>query len=116
LSTPLPTDIKEDDFLNIYEDVDKRRDVDLNLNWVPAMELKLPASHGLTTPWRLSPRLIPAPRYESKRSKAIHNIRSTEPRINGERASLTSCDSKPTISIRLPAGSSHYIELEVEHP
>ncbi|KAH8590036.1 Six-hairpin glycosidase-like protein [Bisporella sp. PMI_857] len=112
LSTRLPTNIKEDDFLHIYEQVDKRKEG--SLVWVPAIHLEFPNSHGLSSPWKLSPRLIPTAQIEPKSFVAIHNVRSTIPIVEWERFfhlnSVHEC-----AMIRLPTGSTHHLELEVDH-
>lgn len=110
MSTRLPTDIREDDFLHVYEDVDNEREIDLK--WVSAKHMQFPTSHGLTPPWKLSPRLIPYPRLEPARFKAIHNARSTVPTADWERTLLASGDPTSPAVIRLPAGTSHHLELE----
>lgn len=110
-STTLPTDMVEDAFLHIYEKVSKDT---TEPDWKPAKSLVFPISHGLSAPWKLSPRLIPTPRYESVSSMAIHNIESTQPRADWERA-LLGLHNTNAEGICLPAGSSHHLELEVEN-
>ncbi|KAJ5371742.1 hypothetical protein N7517_003748 [Penicillium concentricum] len=109
-STILPTDISEDAFLHVYEKVGHMTQP----NWVPAKPLVFPTSHGLSAPWKLSPRLIPFPQYESVTFKSIHKIESNRSRADWEQALLGSDD---TISegILLPAGSRHHLELELEN-
>ena len=110
-TTLLRIDQKEDEFLHIYEDVNATRES--ALTWVRAKLLQLPKSHGLAPPWILSPRLIPAPKPSIKHFKAIHNIRSPLPRNDWESLLLPSSNSIK--DLRLPAGSSHHIEIETEH-
>ncbi|WQF77171.1 Putative six-hairpin glycosidase superfamily, alpha-L-rhamnosidase, six-hairpin glycosidase [Colletotrichum destructivum] len=107
-TTVLRVDQKEDDFLHIYEDVDASK-VSL-LDWVPAQPLDLPTSHGLTPPWILTPRMIPVPESVPVRPAAIHNLRSPIDYATWEQIVLGL--SGP---LRLPAGTSHHIEIEAEH-
>ncbi|KAJ5926245.1 Six-hairpin glycosidase-like protein [Penicillium verrucosum] len=110
-STTLPTNILEDAFLHIYEKVGQYT---TQPNWIPAKPLVFSTSHGLAAPWKLSPRLIPFPRYEPVTFKAIHNIESNQPRANWEEALLGPHDTTSE-GICLPAGSRHRLELEVEN-
>lgn len=112
-STRLPTNMPEDQFLHIYEEVDNSRAIE-EPAWVPAKELNFPTSHGVSAPWKLSPRLIPYPRYQAVTFKAIHNIESTVPRTDWEKALLKPRDKGCHSTILLPAGSRHHVELEVE--
>ncbi|KAH6662236.1 Six-hairpin glycosidase-like protein [Halenospora varia] len=108
LSTRLPIDNEEDAFLHVYENVDSKKDADIK--WVTAKKLNFPASNGESAPWKLSPRMIPTPKYQSRKFKEIHNIRSSESQSSWENVLLSS-----TTSLRLPAGTSHHVELEAEH-
>lgn len=110
LSTILRIDQPEDDFLNIYEDVDLARQPELE--WVPAQPIRLPKSHGLAPPWVLSPRLIPFPKTTRSNFKALHNVRSPVAQEAWEDFLLGSTAST---SLSLPAGTSHHIELEAPH-
>ncbi|KAG4433501.1 hypothetical protein IFR05_011010 [Cadophora sp. M221] len=112
LSTRLRTDLKEDDFLHIYEEVNISGS--RKLNWMLAKELQFPSSHGLSAPWKLSPRMIPPPRYEEATLKAIHNLRSSKSKSEWESALLGQNGSRGTAEISLRAGS-HHVELEVEN-
>ncbi|GJC92897.1 alpha-l-rhamnosidase [Colletotrichum higginsianum] len=107
-TTVLRVDQKEDDFLHIYENVDASK-VSL-LDWVPAQPLDLPTSHGLSPPWILTPRMIPVPESVPVRPAAIHNVRSPIDHAAWEQVVLGL--SGP---LRLPAGTSHHIEIEAEH-
>ncbi|KAH6706412.1 Six-hairpin glycosidase-like protein [Leptodontidium sp. MPI-SDFR-AT-0119] len=111
LSTLLRTDLKEDDFLHIYEAVNISGG--RGLNWMAAKELQFPSSHGLSAPWKLSPRMIPPPRYEEAIFKAIHNLRSSKSQSEWESVLLGPNDSRGKVNILLSAGS-HHVELEVE--
>ncbi|PVH77697.1 glycoside hydrolase family 78 protein [Cadophora sp. DSE1049] len=112
LSTRLRTDLKEDDFLHVYEEVSNAGN--RHLEWVAAKELKFPDSHGLSAPWKLSPRMIPTPRYERTTFKAIHNVRSSIPQSDWANALLRSTDSGCASEIQLPSGN-HHVEFEAEH-
>lgn len=103
----------EDQFLDIYEEVDNRRAIE-EPAWVPAKELDFPTSHGISTPWKLSPRLIPYSQYGTATFKAVHNIESTAPRADWEKAVLGPRDEGCHSTILLLAGSRHYVELEVD--
>ncbi|GJC87824.1 hypothetical protein ColLi_10662 [Colletotrichum liriopes] len=107
-TTLLRVDQKEDDFLHMYEDVNASK-ISL-LHWVPAKPLDLPTSHGISPPWILSPRMIPTPESVPVHPIAIHNIQSPIPRADWEQLVLG--QSSPLL---LPAGTSHHIEVEVEH-
>jgi hypothetical protein len=107
-STRLPTNSREDDFLHIYEDVDRRKDA--ALEWVPAKALKFHDSHGQSVPWRLSPRMIPQMVTEEKKFSTVHNVRSTVSEHDWNSLVTTQLIH----SIRLPAGSSHHVELEID--
>lgn len=113
----LPTHQKEDDFLHIYENVGSLSPDDLE--WFPAKCLKLPKSHGLGPPWRLVPRMIPEARITPTAFKAVHNVRSTISKQSWEVLLTNSLDNNSgdpeKKGIRLPAGTSHHIELEAPH-
>ncbi|KAF7718735.1 Alpha-L-rhamnosidase [Penicillium ucsense] len=112
-STRLPTNMPEDQFLQIYEQVDNSRAIE-EPGWLAAKELDFPASHGISAPWKLSPRLIPYPRYQAVPFKAIHNIESTVSRAEWEKVLLAPRDGGCHSTIFLPAGSRHRVELEAE--
>ncbi|KAK0100776.1 hypothetical protein ONS95_007225 [Cadophora gregata] len=111
-STRLRTDLKEDDFLHIYEEVNGAG-ID-RLRWVAAKEMQFPTSHGLSSPWKQSPRMIPGPRYQSAKFKAVHNIRICISQVDWEKALLGTSEIGSGVVMRPPAGS-HHVELEVEH-
>ncbi|KAL4876474.1 Six-hairpin glycosidase [Aspergillus karnatakaensis] len=111
--TTLRVDEPEDHFLHIYEKADPTGEP---LQWVPAEVLEYKISTGNSTPWKLSPRLIPPLRVErSAQITAIHNVDSAFS-SDTWRASLC---SEHTASDRhgllLPAGTQHALELEVPH-
>ncbi|KAF2822053.1 Six-hairpin glycosidase [Ophiobolus disseminans] len=110
-TTVLRIDQAEDDFLHTYENIDANRNQ--SLQWVSAKALELPKSHGLTPPWILSPRAIPIPTLSTRPFKAVHNIRSSVPQNEWEDLLLPYSGSGK--NLRLPAGSSHHIEVEAEH-
>ncbi|KAL6409172.1 Bacterial alpha-L-rhamnosidase [Ilyonectria robusta] len=113
VSARLPNDMKDDDFLHIFEDIDGRRCQ--YPKWVPAVSHKFLTSFGLATPWRLSPRLIPYPHLEASAFKAVHNISSSVSRSSWENMLLQPKEHNPDMSVLLPAGTVHHVELEVEH-
>ncbi|KAH6952064.1 Six-hairpin glycosidase-like protein [Fusarium avenaceum] len=110
----LRIDLKEDDFLHIYEDV--INNTNHHLEWVTAQCLNLPKSHGLGPPWKLAPRMIPFPKVTRAAIKDIHNVRSTlvpgawKRLLVGLSGSLDSATD-----LVLPAGTSHHVELEADH-
>ncbi|CEL06432.1 hypothetical protein ASPCAL09609 [Aspergillus calidoustus] len=116
-TTILPTEIKEDEFLHVYERVDGRCEL-ATPKWVQVEELQFPNSHGLSAPWKLSPRMIPLSRYQPGYFKSICTVSSALPRSDWERTLLEPGIKKSASSsssvIRLPAGSEHYLELEAD--
>lgn len=112
-SRKLRIDQKEDDFLHVYEDVNKST----GLEWVPAKVLDLPISHGIGPPWNLTPRMIPVPKTTRVSLKAVHNVQSSLPQEAWETILIntTRDDNSSAVSIRLPACSSHRVELEAHH-
>jgi hypothetical protein len=108
-STTLRIDEAEDDFLHIYERIDRTAGV--QLDWVPAVLLPFQNSTGVSPPWKLSPRLIPRLQCELAVFSSIHNIRSCISRAAWERSLLTT----PRQEVHLPPGTSHQLELEVPH-
>ncbi|KAH7152597.1 Six-hairpin glycosidase-like protein [Dactylonectria macrodidyma] len=114
LSRRLRIDQKEDDFLNVYEDVNINGNG--HLNWVAVQCLDLPKSHGISPPWVLSPRLIPFSQITPVALKAVHNIQSVVPRETWEGILIGLGKDQPTAkTLRLPAGTSHHLELEANH-
>jgi hypothetical protein len=77
-STILCVDQAEDDFLHIYEKID--RTVAGQLEWVPAVLLPFQNSTGFSPTWKLSPRLIPYMQRKQSHFSTIHNIQSCIPR------------------------------------
>lgn len=112
-STRLPVDMKEDDFLHIYELVHNSHAA--FLNWMAAKRLSFPMTHGLSPPWKLSPRMIPAQRQEPAYFKAVHNVHSCLSVNYWEKAIFQSKDHSYPTAIKLPAGTSHRLELEANN-
>lgn len=71
----LRVDEPEDDFLHIYEHV-ALPDTWADLTWVPDKLLEYQISTGNSTPWNLSPRLIPPMKHTVADFKAIHHLQS----------------------------------------
>ncbi|KAF3386927.1 hypothetical protein F1880_001323 [Penicillium rolfsii] len=113
-STILPVDQAEDDFLHIYEKVD--RTVAGRLIWVPAVLLTFQNSTGVSPPWKLSPRLIPCMQRTPSQFSAIHNIQSCIP-SHVWQANFTSAPQQSMMlqEIRLPPGTKHQLEIEAPH-
>ncbi|OAL47114.1 Six-hairpin glycosidase [Pyrenochaeta sp. DS3sAY3a] len=112
-TTRLPVNNAEDDFLHAYEAVDKTKDTDLT--WTSAKVLNFPASHGLSAPWNLSPRMIRTPETRPAYFKAIHNISSSIDAEQWKKAIIGPKNEEEDIRIYLPHGSKHHIELECDH-
>ncbi|KAL6408746.1 hypothetical protein AUP68_07692 [Ilyonectria robusta] len=109
----LRVDQKEDDFLHVYEDVNM--DHNERLDWMAAQCLDLPKSHGISPPWVLSPRLIPPSKITPVGFKAIHNIRSAVSKDTWDDILTKIRDGQSIAALRLPAGTSHHLELEANH-
>ncbi|KAL4881054.1 Six-hairpin glycosidase [Aspergillus karnatakaensis] len=112
-TTRLPTDDPEDDFLHIYERANGIYYL-ASPEWVPAKKLLFPSSHGLSAPWKLSPRVIPPSRYEPAKLKSICSLQSTLPQTEWKKVLLGVGPEDDSLTIRLPAGSRHYLEIEAE--
>lgn len=109
-STVLRVDLEEDQFLHTYENVDNTEES--ALNWVSAVPVEFPSSHGLSPPWNMRPRMIPRLRYSPAEFIAIHNLISTVTQEKLEQVLLGPNSAQQGTGLRLPAGSSHHIELE----
>lgn len=111
-STILRVDEPEDDFLHVYEFVGPhQRDT---WNWVPAKLLEYQTSTGNSTPWNLSPRLIP-PMDRSRQSfSTVRNVKSS---VSPAIWAATLCNSRveELQEIHLAPLSHHCIDLEVPH-
>ncbi|KAH9214231.1 Six-hairpin glycosidase-like protein [Leptodontidium sp. 2 PMI_412] len=112
-----------DVFMQIFERVDRRRDE--HLTWTRASVVVIPFEGvGLTSPWRLCPRMIPHQRRTPLTFHALHNVRSTVGAAAWEALLLPHADSTSTAAatgleqgaggLRLPSNSTHHLELEVE--
>lgn len=111
-STTLRVDEPEDDFLHIYENVCKVDDKPWD--WVPAKLLSYQISTGNSSPWNLSPRLIPRMRCEKATFSSVHSLRSCVPQIAWETQLIgipASLEGRE--GLRLPPGTNHHIDLEV---
>jgi hypothetical protein len=112
----LPCNIKDDDFLHIYEEVDRQRDQ--LRRWIPAKPYRYMASYGIGPPWKLTPRVIPFHRLEKIGFDSSHNIKSTVPEMEWAALLLHSNNddgsgASLSPSVTLPRGTSHHIELEM---
>ncbi|KAH7377485.1 Six-hairpin glycosidase-like protein [Cadophora sp. MPI-SDFR-AT-0126] len=107
--------IEDDLFLHIFEEVDRRNDS--TLRWISAKPHKIFTAFGLLSPWRLSPRQIPFAHLRQASFCAIHNVRSSSDSVgeNDWQACLLNKASSSNSPIRLAAGTTHHIELEVNH-
>ncbi|KIW05921.1 uncharacterized protein PV09_03114 [Verruconis gallopava] len=108
-STILPVNNAEDEFLHIFETVDKRND--LKLMWVPARVLKFPSSHGLSTPWKLTQRMIDTLDRKPSYFEELHNISSKVCKEHWQRILLRQGNVEHDAILRLPAGTVHHVEL-----
>ncbi|KAF5675537.1 rhamnosidase [Fusarium heterosporum] len=108
-STILRIDEPEDDFLHVYEQVGPSQNAEWQ--WVPAKFLEYQTSTGNSTPWNLSPRMIPPMRKIKRLFSAVRNVQSDVPQSTWELALLRSSDNCQ--DVRLNAQSEHCIDLEV---
>lgn len=106
----LPIDQAEDDFLHIYEKVDRDEKVTSSLVWTSAILLQFQNSTGVTAPWKLSPRLIPPMKVEKSQFKAIHNVESTLSSEIWER-NLMNLDDQESDLVLAP-NTKHQLDLE----
>ncbi|KAI1846235.1 hypothetical protein JX266_007760 [Neoarthrinium moseri] len=108
----LRIDEPEDDFLHIYEYVDKsqRR----LLEWVPAKVHEFMTSTGNATPWHLSPRIIPPMKREAAYASAVHHVQSNQSLLNWESVLLRAPGSQNSgQSLTLSPHSSHHFDVEM---
>ncbi|PVH74596.1 glycoside hydrolase family 78 protein [Cadophora sp. DSE1049] len=114
ISSSLPI-IEDDMFLHIFEEVDRRNDS--MLRWISAKPHKIFTAFGLLSSWRLSPRQIPFASFRPASFCAIHNVQSSSDSVgeNDWGACLLSNIRSNNSPIRLAAGTTHHIELEVSH-
>ncbi|KAH6871487.1 Six-hairpin glycosidase-like protein [Thelonectria olida] len=112
--TMLPVDQAEDDFLHVYEKESERGPGGAtSLEWASASLLRYQSSTGVTAPWKLSPRLIPAMSSEKIQFTEIHNLESS---VSADtwRAALVQ-PGVDTVNVHLPAGTSHQLDLAAPH-
>lgn len=110
----LRVDEPEDDFLHIYEHV-ASPDTWADLTWVPAKLLEYEVSTGNSTPWNLSPRLIPPMKHTVAEFKAIHNLQSGLPQRQWEPVLLHPHSRILHRRLCLPPESTHVLDLEAPH-
>ncbi|KAM0340124.1 hypothetical protein ACHAPU_010616 [Fusarium lateritium] len=108
-STILRIDEPEDDFLHVYEQVEPGQGAEWH--WVPAKLLEYQTSTGNSTPWNLSPSMIPPMRKSKRYFSAVRNVQSGVPQSTWELALLGASDNRQ--DVRLDAQSEHCIDLEV---
>ncbi|PVH67973.1 glycoside hydrolase family 78 protein [Cadophora sp. DSE1049] len=113
-STLLPIDQAEDDFLHIYEHRTAERK---GLKWMEAKLHEFQASTGLGAPWKLSLRMIPQLRFQVSSIYALHNIKSqlSTPAWEDKLLQKTHGSNAGAKPLRLPAHTTHSIEIEVEN-
>ncbi|KAL5619912.1 hypothetical protein FOBRF1_003158 [Fusarium oxysporum] len=112
----LRVDESEDVFLHIYES-HQVQDSGRPLDWLPAQVLKFKNSTGNSTPWHLSPRLIPPHRITAGTGfTGIHNLKSNVPMETWSAFLLEHEHGTPLQRrLHLEPGSRHELELEVAH-
>ncbi|KAI9162697.1 Six-hairpin glycosidase [Paramyrothecium foliicola] len=103
-----------DDFLHVYGHSKLPQH---NLpSWVAAQTLEFQTSTGNSTPWTLSPRLIPPQRQESVHFSAFYNIKSSISASKCKDFFLGKCKrTSEGNEIRFPAHTSHAIDLEMPY-
>jgi len=107
----LPIDQAEDDFLHIYEKVERDEKDTSSLVWTSAILLKFQNSTGVTAPWKLSPRLIPHMTVDKSQFKAIHNVESALSLEVWERNLINHDDQESDLVF--PPDTKHQLDLEV---
>ncbi|KAL3455647.1 Six-hairpin glycosidase [Aspergillus heterothallicus] len=107
--TVFRVDEPEDRFLHVYEKVSLRIG---ELEWKPAKVLEFRVSTGNSTPWHLSPRLIPKLRVERTAFSAIHNCHSIISPELWERTLLSRDNLDGNLPLCLPAGTTHSLDLK----
>ncbi|KAL2837131.1 Six-hairpin glycosidase [Aspergillus pseudoustus] len=98
-------DEPEDRFLNVYEEVSYGV---RKMEWKPAKLLEFRVSTGNSTPWHLSPRMIPHLTVKPTEFFAIHNVQSS---LHQDQWEKTLLGRGPPLS--LPPESTHQLDLEV---
>ncbi|KAH7121443.1 Six-hairpin glycosidase-like protein [Dactylonectria macrodidyma] len=110
--TVLRIDEPEDHFLHIYERAS--RSGSRELKWVPAKLLEYKNSTGNSTPWHLSPRLLPPLRIQKAHVSAIHNVTSSLPSELWRKYLVGNTGPDAELQgLLLPATTHHCIELEM---
>ncbi|KAL0929367.1 uncharacterized protein CTRU02_215723 [Colletotrichum truncatum] len=112
-SAILRIDDAEDDFLHIYEHIDKSGGI--GMEWMPAKLYEFQTSTGNSAPWTLSPRLIPPMKRGTAHLGAVHVVQSDLPKTSFEAALLNAGldTQRPSCPLTLPVGSSHVIDVEM---
>ncbi|CZR49803.1 uncharacterized protein FPRO_16011 [Fusarium proliferatum ET1] len=109
----LRVDEPEDFFLHVYERTSATSEN--RLTWCLAKLLEFDNQFGHTTPWKLSPRMIPQSRIQRVALKRVHNVKSD---IAQEAWQAKLCSNTTTAddqtSLKLPPGSNHSIEVEAD--
>ncbi|KAG9252388.1 Six-hairpin glycosidase-like protein [Emericellopsis atlantica] len=110
----LRVDQDEDDFLHVYEKTNPDPGISSTstLQWIRAVCLELPKSHGISPPWVLTPRMIPVAKVSPLSFQEIHNIQSSIPLSAWEDCLLNKDNRAPLV---FPRGSVHHVELELPH-
>lgn len=112
--TILRVDEPEDDFLHVYEQVRRVGEQQDTWTWTSAEVLPVRTSTGNSAPWNLSPRMIPSMERRELSFRSVRNVRSSLPADKWQSVMLES--SSDQAAVRLPAGSTHYVDLEApEH-
>ncbi|KAL4903123.1 hypothetical protein BDW74DRAFT_169062 [Aspergillus multicolor] len=106
--TTLRVDEPEDRFLHVYEKVAGAGGK--GLEWQAAKVLEFKVSTGNSTPWHLSPRMIPQMRVERTMPSAVHNCHSSIGKDVWEKALL-----RHGLPLSLPPGLVHELDLELEY-
>lgn len=113
-STLLRVDELEDFFLHVYEKSTGLKNE--GLNWVPAKVLEYKIATGMSTPWTLSPRMIPPLQIRKASFSALHNIKSDVEVGVWESKLIRSVESRTdTEPLVLARGTHHQIDLEVPY-
>ncbi|RBR13264.1 uncharacterized protein FIESC28_08230 [Fusarium coffeatum] len=122
----LPIDQAEDDFLHIYEKVERDDRGASSLVWTSAIILQFQNSTGVTAPWKLSPRLISHMEINKSQFKAIHNVESTLSSEVWERNLINlddqgsdlvlSPDTKHQLDLEAPTHTTAFIRFRFQRP
>ncbi|KAM0440031.1 hypothetical protein ACHAPT_001133 [Fusarium lateritium] len=112
-TTVLRVDEPENVFLHVYEKSTGLQSG--SLNWVPAEVLEYKIATGMSTPWTLSPRMIPPLQIRRASISALHNIKSNVAISAWESKLVGSVESRAgsDMPLVLAPGTRHQIDLEV---